>query len=57
VFESGTNIIGNIVTVKVPVSTDKMLLPINIITTQGEDVGIIKTLSGSTFSDIRIRMG
>lgn len=57
VFESGTNIIGNIVTVKVPVSTDKMLLPLNAITTQWESIGLVKTLSGSTFEEVRVRMG
>lgn len=57
VFQSGTNIIGNLVTVEVPVSTDKMLVPINIITTQGDDIGTVKTLSGSTFADVRVRMG
>jgi len=45
VFKSGTNIIGNIVTVKVPVSTGKMLLPLNAIKTQGNDIGFVTTLS------------
>ena len=34
VFKSTTNIIGNIVNVKIPVSTGKMLLPLNILEVQ-----------------------
>ena len=33
-----------------------MLIPINIITTQWDEIGLVKTLSGSTFSDVRVRM-
>ncbi len=57
VFASGTNLIGNLVTVEVPVKTDKMLVPINIVTTQWDEIGTVTTLSGSTFSDVRVRMG
>lgn len=57
VFESGTNLIGNIVTVRVPVSTDKILFPINIITTQGDQIWLVKTLSWSTIQDVRVRLG
>ncbi len=57
VFHSGTNIIGNLVNVKVPISTEKMLLPINIITTKWDDIGTVKTLSWSTFADVRVRLG
>jgi multidrug efflux pump subunit AcrA (membrane-fusion protein) len=55
-FDSGTNIIGNIVTVHFSIPTDKMLVPINVITTQWEEIGTLKTLSGSSFEDVRIRM-
>lgn len=57
VFKSGTSIIGSIVTVKVPISTDKMLLPINIIATQGDNIGLVKTLSGTTIEEVRVRVG
>lgn len=56
VFESGTNIIGNLVVVEVPIQTNKMLVPLNIITTQGDNIGTLKTLSGSIFEDVRVRM-
>jgi multidrug efflux pump subunit AcrA (membrane-fusion protein) len=57
VFPSGTSLLGNIVTVKIPASTDKMLIPLNIIQTKGQDIGSVQTLSGSTFSEVRIRLG
>ena len=56
IFASGTNLIGNIVTVKVPVKTEKMLLPVNIITTKWNGIGMLQTLSGSTFSEVRVRL-
>ncbi|MCD5375457.1 biotin/lipoyl-binding protein [Candidatus Gracilibacteria bacterium] len=57
VFDSGVNIIGNLVNIKVPVNTGKMLLPLNILEIQGEGIALVKTLSGSTFADVRIRLG
>lgn len=57
VFPSGVNFIGNIVTVQIPIETWKMLLPLNIIEVQWDDIGLVKTLSWSTFADTRIRMG
>ncbi len=56
VFQSGANIIGNIATVEIPLQTEKMLLPLNIITTKWDDIWLVKTLSGSTFADVRVRM-
>jgi len=57
VFDSGINIIGNIVNVMVPISTWEVLLPINIIETQWDDIWLVKTLSWGTISSVRIRMG
>ena len=56
VFTSWTSLIWNLVSVELPISSDTMLVPINIITTQGWEIGTVKTLSGSTFSDVRVRM-
>lgn len=56
VFDSWTSIIGNIVTVNIPVSTWEVLLPINIIETQWDDIGTVRVLSGSTIETVRIRM-
>ncbi len=55
-FQSGTNLIGNLVSVEVPIETGKMLLPLNIITTQWWEIGTVKTLSWSSFADVRVRM-
>lgn len=55
-LKKGTNIIGNLVSVEIPVETNKMLIPLNIITTQWWEIGIVKTLSGSSFQDVRVRM-
>lgn len=57
IFESGTNIIWNIVNVKIPVHTGKMLLPLNILETQWDEIALATTLSGSTFVDVRLRIG
>ena len=57
VFTSGTTLIGNLVSVEIPTETGKMLIPLNIITTQWWEIGTVKTLSGATFSDVRVRMG
>jgi len=35
IFKSGTSLIGNLVSVEIPISSDTMLVPLNIITTQG----------------------
>jgi len=56
VFQAGANIIGNIAQVKIPVSTSSMLLPLNIITTKWDEIWTVKTLSWSTFVDVRMRM-
>lgn len=56
VFDSGTNIIWNLVTVIVPIATSKTLLPINIIETQWDDIWLVKTLSWTTIDSVRIRM-
>ena len=56
VFDSGINIIGNIVNVTVPISTWEVLLPINIIETQWDDIWLVKTLSWGTINSVRIRM-
>jgi len=56
-FDSGASIIWNLVTVQVPIVTNKMLLPINIIETQWDEIGLVKTLSWSSFSNVRVRMG
>ena len=55
-FSTWTNIIGNLVSVEVPVETGKMLIPLNIVTTQWGEIGTVKTLSWSTFADVRVRM-
>lgn len=55
-FDSSVSLIGNIVSVSVPVTTGKMLLPINIIEVKWDDIGLVKTLSWSTFSDVRVRL-
>ena len=57
VFDGWVSIIGNIVTILIPISTEKMLIPINIIDTQGEEIGMVTTLSGSIFENVRVRMG
>ena len=57
VFKTDVNIIWNLVSVKVPVITEKKLFPINIITTLWDDIGTVKTLSGSNFNDVRVRLG
>ena len=57
IFQSGANIIGNIVNVKIPVYTGKMLLPLNILEIKGDNIALVKTLSGSTFEDVRVRLG
>ena len=56
VFDSWVNIIGNLVSIKVPVNTGKMLLPLNILEIQWEGIALVKTLSWSTFADVRIRL-
>jgi len=56
VFRSSAWIIGNFVSVEVPIHTKKVLVPINIIKTQWDNIGLVKTLSGSTFEDVRVRM-
>jgi len=56
VFDAGTNIIGNIVNVLIPIETWKMLFPLNILEVQWDDIALVKTLSWSTFSDVRVRM-
>ena len=56
VFDSWVNIIGNLVNIKVPVNTGKMLLPLNILEIQWEGIALVKTLSWSTFADVRIRL-
>jgi 23S rRNA maturation mini-RNase III len=33
-----------------------MLLPLNIITTKWDEIWLVKTLSGSIFTDVRVRM-
>jgi multidrug efflux pump subunit AcrA (membrane-fusion protein) len=57
VFESGTNLIGSIVTVSIEIPTEKMLLPLNVISTEWGDIGYVKTLSWSLFENVRIRLG
>ncbi len=56
VFDSWTNIIWNIVDVEIPVSTGKVLLPINIIETQGDNIWLVNVYSWSTIQPVRIRM-
>lgn len=56
VFTSGTVLIGDIANVVIPVTTDTMLVPVNIVTTQGDGQGYIQTLSGTTFAPIRVRL-
>jgi len=56
VFDAGTNIIGNIVNVIIPIETGKMLVPLNMLEVKGDDIALVKTLSWSTFSDVRVRM-
>jgi len=55
VFDSGTNIIWNIVSVTIPVSTWQVLLPINIIETQWDNIGRVQVLSWTTLDSVRIR--
>jgi len=56
VFSGTENIIWNLVEIQIPIQTDKMLVPINIVTTKGEDLWTIKTMSWSSFSDVRVRL-
>lgn len=56
IFKWDTRLIWNLVNVEVPIKTSKMLVPINIVSTQWWEIGLVKTLSGSTFSDVRVRM-
>ncbi len=57
VFKWDTRLIWNLVSVDVPIKTSKMLIPINILKTQGDDIALVKTLSWSTFANVRLRMG
>ncbi len=56
IFASGTNIIGNIVEVTIPIYNERLILPLNIISVKGDDIGTVKTLSGATMVDVRVRM-
>ena len=56
IFTGDKKLIWNLVNVEVPIQTSQMLIPINILKTQGDDIALVKTLSGSTFSDVRVRM-
>lgn len=57
VFESGVNIIGDIVTVKIPISTGEILLPLEILETQWDNIAKITVYSGGTFEQVRVRIG
>lgn len=50
VFESGTNILGSIVNVEIPVKTEKRLLPLQSMKTQGAGKASITFLSGTGFT-------
>ncbi len=54
-LDADTNIIWDIVKIKVAVSTDTPLLPINVVTTKGWNLGSITVFSWGTFSDVNIR--
>ena len=56
IFTGDKKLIWNLVNVEVPIQTSQMLIPINILKTQWDDIALVKTLSGSTFSDVRVRM-
>ena len=56
IFPAAENIIWNLVEVQIPIETDKMLVPINIITTKWDEIWTIKTLSWSNFNDVRVRL-
>jgi multidrug efflux pump subunit AcrA (membrane-fusion protein) len=55
IFESSVNLIGSIVNIEIPVYTGKMLLPLNILEVKWDDIVFAKTLSGATFSYVRMR--
>lgn len=55
-FKSGVNIIGNLVTVEIPISTNKMLIPLNLLSTQGDNIATVNTLSDNTFEAVRVRI-
>ena len=57
IFTWDKKLIWNLVNVEVPIQTSQMLVPINILKTQWDDIALVKTLSGSTFSDVRVRLG
>jgi len=48
IFTGDKKLIWNLVNVEVPIQTSQMLIPINILKTQGDDIALVKTLSGST---------
>lgn len=57
VFKSGTTLIWDVVEVDIPVATGKMLLPINLVDSQGGDIGRIQTFSGAQIETVRVRLG
>ncbi len=57
VFESGTNIIGSIVNVQIPVVTERKLIPLNILKTQGKWKANITLLTGTGFVEQSIELG
>lgn len=56
VFQSGTNILGSIVTVKIPVKSEKKLMPLNIMKTQGSGGASINIYSGTGFLQANLEL-
>ena len=56
VFESGTNIIGTLVDVTISLDSEKRLIPVNIVEVGWDNTWYLKTLSGWTIEDVRVRL-
>ena len=57
VFESGTNILGSIVKVQVPLTTEKKLIPLNSMKTQGAGKASITFFTGTGFIQTDVVLG
>jgi len=56
IFSSWVNIIWNLANLRIPISSQYMLLPLNIITTQWDEIWLVKIYNDWNFSDVRVRM-
>lgn len=57
VFESGTNILGSIVTVRVPLQTEKRLMPLGIMKTQWQGKSLVNLYTGTGFIQAELALG